>query len=242
MVLLPIVGLVVAAWGYRDFRRRSGLEVVIDRREVTVGIDSSQRALNFADVVSIRIIPTRLDYACVLIPRIGRSLRLPPEIAPFSVVRDALDQTLIPEIVERWDKRMTAGDAVELQISPRRLFLMMSRAVGALLLGGLMLLNPWMIPMGVLVVRHSATVIQQLRLGFHGGFVVDRRGLRHHAESTEEFAAWNCLERIRSDSIGLVLRSTDGRIFALSSLTVDFWPALRWLNGRLKSSDVDDRQ
>src|SRR5271165_4596640 len=107
VILLPIIAVAVVAWGYRDYRNRAALEVIVDRRCVSIGVGSNQRVLNFADVDSIRVATTRHGFACVLIPRSGRSLRLPPEIAPFEMAREPLDETLIPLLVQRLDSRLT---------------------------------------------------------------------------------------------------------------------------------------
>lgn len=234
LVLLPLIGVGVAVWGYRDFRRRAALEVVIDRDRVTMGIDSRRTVLRFEDVASIRLVPTRIDFACVLVPRSGRVLRLPPEIAPFARVREPLEVTLINEMVRRLDERVSRGEAVTLRIPLARILVTMSRGFGALLISVFLLANPWRIPMGLLVMRHAIAVIRQSWLGIRGGVVIDREGLRHFSDAPATPTSWDRLERIRSDPIGLVLRSTDGRVFALSSLTDDFWPALRWINARVR--------
>src|SRR5262245_31222353 len=74
LVLLPLFGVGVATWGYRDYRRRAALEVVIDRDRVTIDMKSRRVVLRFEDVVSIRLIPTGIGFACVLVPRSGRVL------------------------------------------------------------------------------------------------------------------------------------------------------------------------
>src|SRR5262249_52462515 len=162
---LPLIALGVAAWGYRDYRRRAALEVVIDRDCVAIGIDSRRTVLRFEDVVSVRLVPTRIDFACVLIPRSGRPWRLPPEIAPFAVVREPLEATLIPEMVRRLDERIAGGEAVTLRISYGRLLMTASRGFGALLISVLLLVNPWRIPLGILVLQHAVTVIRRSWLG-----------------------------------------------------------------------------
>ncbi len=118
VVLLPLVGLGVAAWGYRDYRRRAALEVVIDRDRIALRVDSRQVDLLPADVASIRLDPTWTGFACILIRTTGKSVRLPPEIAPLAEARDALDVTLIPDLVRRLDERITRGDAVPLRTQP----------------------------------------------------------------------------------------------------------------------------
>jgi hypothetical protein len=234
LVLLPLIGVGVAAWGYRDYRRRAALEVVIDRDRVTIGIDSRRTVLRFEDVVSIRLVPTRIDFACVLVPRSGRVLRLPPEVAPFTLVREPLEVTLIPEMVQRLDERIARGEAVTLRILLVRLLVTMFRGFGALLVSVFLLANPWTTLMGILVVRHAIAVIRQSWLGIRGGIIIDREGLRRFSDALATPASWDRLERIRSDPIGLVLRSREGQIFALSSLTDDFWPALGWINARVR--------
>jgi hypothetical protein len=234
LILLPLFVVGVAVWAYRDYQRRAALEVVIDREQVTVGIDSRRSALRFDDVVSIRLVPTRIDFACALISRSGRVLRIPAEIAPFTLIRDALDATLIPELVRKMDDRIASGEAVALRISGARLLFAISRAAGALLLGLLMLVNPWTILMGILVVRHATMVIRQSWMGIRGGLVVEREGLLRFADTGTTPVSWGRLTRISSDPIGLVLRSTDGQFFTLSALTDDFLPAVRWINARLR--------
>lgn len=210
------------------------VEVVIDRDRVTIGIDSRRTVLRFEDVVSIRLVPARIDFACVLVPRSGRVLRLPPEIAPFALVHEPLEVTLIPEMVRRLDERIARGEAVTLRIPSARLLVTMSRGFGALFISVLLLANPWRIPLGILVVRHAITVIRQSWLGIRGGLIIDREGLRRFSDAPATPTSWDRLERIRSDPIGLVLRSREGQVFALSSLTDDFWPALRWINARVR--------
>ncbi len=236
MILLPIVAVGVMVWGYRDYRSRAALEVVINRDRVTVGVNSNQRALNFADVDSIRIASTRYGFACVLIPRFGRSLRLPPEIAPFALSFAPLDETLIPLLVQRLDARINRGEVVELRMPAGRVLVMTFRAPGILVLGCLMLINPWMFLVGLRVVGHATTLIHQLWLGFRGGFLMNRQGLRGLKPATAEFTPWDHLERDQHDTVGLVVRSTEGKSFILSSLTDNSWPATRWINSRLKSS------
>jgi hypothetical protein len=239
LVLLPLFGVGVAAWGYRDYRRRAALEVVIEGDRVTVGIDSRRTVLRFEDVVSIRLVPTRIDFACVLVPRSGRALRLPPEIAPFAQVREPLEVTLTPEMLRRLEERIARREAVTFRIPLARLLVTMARGFGALLISVFLLVNPWRIFMGILVVRHAMTMIRQSWLGIRGGLIIERAGLRNLSDVSATPTSWDRLERIRSDPIGLVLRSSEGQVFALSSLTDDFWPALRWINARVRSGVHD---
>ena len=79
---------------------------------MTIGKDGRERVLRYEDVTSIRLEPTENDFACVLLRRSGRAWRLPPEVAPFDIARDALEITLIRELVRRLDDRINGGEAV----------------------------------------------------------------------------------------------------------------------------------
>jgi hypothetical protein len=234
VVLLPLMGLAVVSWGYHDYRRRAALEVVIDLDRVEVGIASRHQVLRHDDVVSIRLVPTRMDFACVLIPRSGRALGLPPEIAPFMLAREPLESTLIRELVRRLDERISGGESVALHISTRQLIVMINRALAALLVSAAFLANPWRIPMGIIIFRHAILIMWKSWRATRGGVVIERDGLRRFSRSTSAFTPWTALEQTEAGPFGLELRSSDGEEFVLSSLADDFWPALRWLNSRIK--------
>jgi hypothetical protein len=231
-LLLPVFGIGVAFWGYQDYRRRAALDVIIDPGGMSIAVDARQTMVPIEDVVSVRLYPTGLDFAYVLVLQSGRVLWLPPEVAPLSVVHDALESTLIPVLVHRLDEKLARGESIALEMSWGRLVGPISRACASLLVSPFLLVNPWRFLVGILVLRHAARVFRQSWLGIRGGFVLERVGLRSHAD--EEIVPWRHLERVRSDPVGLVLRSCDGETFALSTLTEDFWPVLRWINVRLK--------
>jgi hypothetical protein len=158
-------------------------------------------------------------------------LWLPPEVASLSAVHDTLESTLIPVLVRRLDERLVRGESIALEVSWGRLVGPTCRAFTSLLVSPFLLCNPWRFLTGILVLGHARRVFQQSWLGIRGGFVLERAGVRRHADA--EFVPWNGLQRVRSDPAGLVLRSHDGETFALSALTDNFWPVLRWINARL---------
>ncbi|MDR3619556.1 MAG: hypothetical protein P4L85_09415 [Paludisphaera borealis] len=232
---LPLTGIGVAVWGYRDYLRRAALGVVIDRDRVTISVGSHRTVLRFEEVASIRLVPAGHDFACVLTPRSGRVLLLPPEIAPFSLVREPLEVTLIPNLVRRLDERIARGETVTLRISSARLVVMMTKAVVSLLVAVVLCLGrPWMLPWGLFVVRNAAVVVHQSWLGLRGGLVIESEGLRPVSDPSATPTPWDRLVLIRSDPVGLELRSTAGQDFALSALTDDFWPAFRWIKARAR--------
>lgn len=231
-VLLPVIGAGVAVWAYRDYRRRAALEVLIDRDALWTIVNARETAVWFDDVATIRLSPSGWDFACILVLRSGETLQLPPEVAPFSAVRDDLDATLIPVLVGRLDDTIQAGGRVSLRVPALTLLVPAWRAAVSLLLGPWLLLSPWRFLVGIRLLAHAAMVLRHVWLGLRAGFESERAGLRRSAESP--LVRWDRLERVRSDPLGLVLRSDDGEVYALSMLAPHFWPALRWINARLK--------
>jgi hypothetical protein len=141
---------------------------------------------------------------------------------------------LIRDLVRRLDDRIARGETVALRMSAVRLFAMSFQGLATLLVGVIMLPNPWTFLKGILLLRQATTVLRQVGLGMGGGLVIEREGLRRPAKGPAPLTPWGHLERVRSDPVGLVLRSRSGEVFTLSTLTVDFWLALRWINAKFK--------
>ncbi len=232
-VLLPLIGVGVAIWGYRDYRRRAALEVVIDRDGVTINVDARRSLVPFEEVASIRLVPTRDDYACILVTRAGRAVKIPPEVAPLHRIHEPLDATLIPEMMRGLDERIARGEAVTLGIPATRLVITMFRAILILPLATLMLIRFSTHRMGVQMVRHSWILVRQAWMGFRGGLIIERAGPRPASDPSVLPIPWDQLDLIQTGPIGLVLRSKEGRVLSLSSLADDFWPALRWIKARM---------
>jgi hypothetical protein len=86
--LLPVFAIGMIVWGYHEYQRGAGLEVTIERDGVAVEVNRRETVLRFDDVIGIRLFPAGSEFACILIPRSGRALRLPPEIVPLDLIRD----------------------------------------------------------------------------------------------------------------------------------------------------------
>jgi hypothetical protein len=233
LLMVPVFGLGMGVWGYHEYQRGAGLEVIIERDRVTVGTNGRKRVLRFEDVNYIRLVPAGSELACILIPRSGRALRLPPEIVPFDIIRDALAISVIFQLLGRMDERLARGETVDLRISRIRLAVTTSRALGALLSGAAMLLNPLCFSLGLHFLRYGKLLIQQSLMGIRGGLVLERHGLRSPSKRNRAVIPWHLLELVQTDSIGLVLRSKERHRFALSALTDNYLPALRLINSRM---------
>ncbi len=115
-----------------------------------------------------------------------------------------------------------------------RLLVLIYPGVVAFLFGVILLPRPGMRRRGLYTIQHAMAIFQQIRLAMGGGLVIEREGIRRHSDVDGSLTRWSDLNRVRNDPAGLVLQSTSGEIFMLSTLVDDFWPALRWLSARLK--------
>lgn len=233
LLIYPPVGLWTVVWARRDYRRRADFAVTIRRDRLVVELGRRTDDVPFAEVESIRLVPARLDLACVLVRRGGGPLRLSPEVAPFSSVRDALEETLVSDLVRRLDRRLAAGESVPFRDPLPRSMGAIAGGILRCLTGAVLFANPLHFPVALAVFWHGALVTRQGWLGIRGGFILDDRGLRIPSDGGREPVPWGGLERIRGDAMGLVLRSRDGPTFRLSALAEGFWPALRWIEARL---------
>jgi hypothetical protein len=202
-------------------------------------LDSRRENFPSAKVMSIGLAPARLYLACVLVRQRGRPLRLSPEVAPFDLIRDALDETLIPELVQRLDRRLGAGELVAIRASLPRSLLAIAEGLSQCLSSVILILNPLRMPLAIAVFRNGILVMRQGWLGIRGGFTMSDRGLCPRSNGDVDPIPWGRLERIHASEVGLVVRSRGrgGLTFGVSGLAEDFWPALRWINARLPQAD-----
>jgi hypothetical protein len=197
-------------------------------------INRRETVRRFDDVIGIRLVPEGPEFACILIPRSGRALRLPPEIVPLDLIRDELEITVILQLLGRIDERLARGEAVGLGVSSTRLAIATTRGIGSLLVGAAMLLNPLCFSLGLRFLRQGRLLILQSLMGIRGKLVLEQHGLRNRSKRSHEVIPWQLLEIVRADSVGLVIRSKERHRFALSIMTNNYLPVLRLIKSRTK--------
>jgi hypothetical protein len=237
MTLVYAVGMCV--WGYNDYCSKAELEVTVERDGVTVRRNSRERLLLFEDVVAITLFPSGSELGCELIPRSGRALRLPPEIAPFFRIRNELGMTVIFQLLGRMDERLTRGETVEVRISTVRVTATMLRASGTWLLGATMLLNPLCFSLGRHFLRQGRLLLQQSLMGIRGGVALEDGGLCSPTRATRPVMPWDAVELVRVDSAGLTMRTDDGHWFAISAISNNYLPAMRLIKSRIRDRNGD---
>ena len=239
VVMTLVYALGMCVWGYDDYRSKAELEVTVERDRVTVRRNSRERILLFENVVSIRLFPFGSELGCALIPRSGRALRLPAEIAPFYRVRDELNMTVVFQLLGRMDERLTRGEPVEARISTVGIIAMMLRAIGSWLLGATLLLNPLCFSLGRHFLRQGRLLLQQSLTGIRGGVLLEDGGLRSPTWSTRPVIPWEAVQLVRIDSAGLTLRTDDGHWFSISAISNNYLPAMRLIKSRIRDRKGD---
>jgi len=218
-ILLPIVTVGVVVWGTRDYRRRAALKVIIDRDGVVVDRATKVYSVSTAEVKGIHLVPTGSSVACILERADNSTMRLPPEIAPFSSVREPLEAALITRLVQDLDERMSRGQSLAVRES--RL-----TAMRRILKGLFMIL---LAVRGIGFFRLGIRQIHQGWLWLKGGFALYGRGLCHPGGDERCLIPWDELECVRHDANGLVFRSPGGPTFAASPFAKNYWVAEVWI-------------
>ena len=224
-ILLPVVAVVVCAQGVREYRQRAAQSVLIDWEGIVIGRGTKARTVAFSDVAIVRVVPGPRAMACVLEGRFGKPLRLPADLAPFSVLKGPLDAALIPRLSRKLDERLRNGESVAVSESRSGAILRIFRGLGVILLSVILKGKSAVLSHGVLLVRQGW-------LGRHGGFVVRRQGLCPGSGDQRDLVPWDELERLRHDQVGLVFRSRGGEIFAASPYAEDYCVCAAWLADR----------
>ncbi|HEX7897292.1 MAG TPA: hypothetical protein VF950_06005 [Planctomycetota bacterium] len=216
----------VAWFGWRDFRRRANVEVLVKADALVLnGVE-----LAFADVETVHLTFDGRLPTIVLETADGRR-RLPAEIAPFERVEPLLVERLLPRMLERFEKELAAGRTVPLRESG-------ARAVGRVLYGVfLLLLAPLMILLvkfqGFDALRLGVARIRQGWRGRGGGFTIAADGVLPPGEEARALP-WRELAAESLDAHGVTLVSMEGPRVSASRFAPNFWPLSRLIAARLK--------
>ena len=230
LILIPMAAVVagVIAWGVREYRRRAGVEVVIDRDRLSIGLGRRLEVWVFSEVESIRLVQAGLDMGCILVRKGGGLIRVPPEVAPYSIVRELLEPTLIDRLRRQLGDRIRAGESIAIREHAPGGLGRIARGSG-MLLGSLFLILTLRPALGVPLLRGALILMNQGWIGLGGGFVLEARGVRGRSAGRID---WDELVPAEQGEVGLILRARDGRKVAASPYAENYWPARSWLAAR----------
>lgn len=234
-ILLIPISLGAIAWGFHEYRGRAAAEVLIYQDGVLAQVGRARRALAFDDVETVRLDPAGLDMACTLIPRTGRALRLPPDIAPYSIVSRPLSNSLIAVLARRLGNRFDAGESVTVRERLPRALRHLARGVAGVVAGCLLILTLLHAIRGIAVVRNGVWLVRQGLVGVTGGVLVDSHGLRHLREEAGARITWDRLTLVHVDELGFLVRSDEGRTFVASPFAEGYLAASAWIAPRIRS-------
>jgi len=119
-VLLPIVGIALTVFAFKDYRRRADVRVVVDVDSIQVRQNQKERSALYEDISDARIIPMWFDEACELKLIDQTCIRLPLVIASASMVREPFEQSLIPVLAVRVAGEIGAGGDITINDDPLR--------------------------------------------------------------------------------------------------------------------------
>lgn len=231
--LLVLTSLVTALWAIREYRGRASTEIAVYRDGLVATIGGVRRVVDFAEVSAVRLDPAGMDLACTLVTKSGRKLRLPPDVAPCSVARGALEATVIRTLARRVGERIDAGESAEVVEDGKRSTFIIGRGLMMVAVGVLLVLSLRHARRGVGLARFGVLIVSLGRIGLRGGIALRSDGVRRLGAASPEWIGWEALEFVQADPfLGIGFRLKDGRSVVASPFADGCWPAAAWLARR----------
>jgi hypothetical protein len=159
-------------FGYKDYRRRADIQVVLDAERLSCKYAGKEAALSYADVAGVRLLPRMGCIACVLESQDGQRLALPCEVAPYEAVRDELEWRLMPVLVSRLAKFLDEGETIHLRNSRTAVCRHALFALVGLVASLLSICVIFHAFAGVHGLVHSLRRFGQCRLGLTSGLII----------------------------------------------------------------------
>ncbi len=233
-VVVSIVSVGVVALAVEDYQRRVDITVTVYPDLLTIHQARKAFAVRFDQVEQVRIVPWGLDAVCVLELPNGRTIRLPPEAAPFSKVRPVLEPALVARLADGLESRLAAGEAVTIQESGFDARMRMLHAAAVMVAGALLVLTLQGAEAGIALVGRALRHAQRGWRGTKVHWEATREGLRAAARvwdftAPSQTLYWFQLQHVEVDQAGLVLRFADGRTVTASPFAENYWPLAVWL-------------
>lgn len=198
--------------------RREKMEIIGRDRCVSVPWDQ---------VAAVRLTAENGDASCSLSLDNGEKVEIPPDVAPYSEVRRALEETLLPRLVARFERELAERRCV--QICEGRFGDWMN-IVSAIVL---FLMSPLAIVHGNL--EFFGECWRLLVQGWRGQTTrleVDWRGVR---PGRGEPAPWSEFECVRVSDTGAILQFRSGRRIVASPFAENYLPFVHWLLWRTRT-------
>jgi hypothetical protein len=223
----------VAWFGWRDYHRRAGAEVVLSEDQIEVASGGERVQIRYADVSAVLLRFEGWSPTLEVRTDDGRRRRVPSDIAPFERAEPVLLEVLLPRLLERLERELAAGRAVHVKESG-------ARSVGRIFYGLFLLL---IAPLLILTLHHAARGFDALRLGVArirqgwrgrgGGFTLTSEGVLPPGEEARAIP-WRELTAESLDGHGITLVSLEGARVSASRFAENFWPLSRLIAARLK--------
>jgi hypothetical protein len=232
LALFPIILLAVIRIMWKEYRGGPASVVVSDDR-MEVNVRGLRLFFPYASLHAVRLKPYYEDLKVVLVPSKGPEFALPADFVPFTILRDALEPTLIRHLEERLDRQVAAGETVRMGES---------RLLAALRLPWGLLHYVFGIPiicsivhahLGIELVMAAPRSFRRGWRGLAGGLEIRSGGVAPAAGVVHRTIPWEDLSVQKFDADGLVLRTRGGATLSVSPYAADYWPGSRWLVARI---------
>jgi len=232
--ILAIAGTLVLVW--RNFRNRAFTEVLVYPDRLEIGPAKRRVAVPFAEIRSVSLKRSGTELILDLTTEAGRRHMFPAEIAPFHVVRPALEARLLPFLLRKIEETLSAGKSISLRESALKAFGRVVYGLFHILISPLIILSIRLAGRGIENMSFGAHLIRQGRRSWRGGFEVSADGLTPAGAVIARPIPWNEVTLEAYDNDGIVLRDAEGRVASASIYSDDYWPISLWIAGKARPS------
>ena len=232
-VLLPVTGIALTVFAVRDFHRRAGISVIFFSNRIGVVSERNNQVRRHEEISSLQIVPGWTTEICELVGTDGSRLRLPGDIAGFSTIRETIEKTVLPKLVDRVSVEIEAGKEITVRESFIRAGMRIPFGLSMIVFGSLMCLTIKYVVFGAALIRNGR---RQMRLGWHGigrNIMLNSEGVTDRSGSRGWCEHWEALETIDVSDFGFVVKFRSGSQFSASPFAENFWIASGILSRRV---------
>ena len=215
-VLLPLTFAWATCFAIHDYRRRAGMEIVIDEEQIVFEAGNTREAIPHAAVREIRTSSWIVEHGCILVLDNGQHYKMPSDIASNVEIHAAFEKYLFPILAARIEKAIAAGETI--YVPDNRI-----RACIQILFGLMLLVS---CPIIVIIISFRGQLMEfnllgpgttRIRAGWYGlggGFVVSRTGIRSRRGLRE--ARWNEIASVKNSDCGVEIKTKLGHCYSAS--------------------------
>lgn len=238
-VLLPLTFAWATCFAIHDYRRRAGMEIVIDAEQIVIEAGNTREAIPHAEVRAIKTSSWIVEHGYSLVLDNGQHYKIPSDVAPYVEIHTAFEKYLFPILAARIEKAIAAGETI--YVPDNRIRACIQILFGLLLLGSC--------PIIVIIISFRGQLTEfnllgpgttRIRAGWYGlggGFVVSRKGIRSRRGFRE--ARWSQIASVKNGDCGVEITTKLGKCYSASAYAANCGAVAAWLCSKYRKISAE---